>query len=327
MQRRCTELFFNIRLKNIPSWVVRIRIAYCLTVHTRPEQTGRLLDRIECADDHYYVDVFNKGLEEKWRQVLDRPPLDIETVFKYANGWGSFKLVQATLDAMGHFREMPYDYFINLSGQCYPLRPVEQIKQRLAAENSRSLMEYEPFPRERWADERGGYRRVQRIFFRPFKHANVWSVPRLRKMPLGMRPYGGSQWFCLHKKHVEYVLSFLDEHPEVVSFYKRSLIPDEMFFQTILMNSGIQEEIINDNKRYTDWSKKCTPLPATLLTEDVPRLERSGMFFARKFDTSMDSKVLDILDTRLLNRGDEMIDDSNGPGGGGRKRVIVRAVS
>ena len=210
MQRRCTELFFNIRLKNIPSWVVRIRIAYCLTVHTRPEQTGRLLDRIECADDHYYVDVFNKGLEEKWRQVLDRPPLDIETVFKYANGWGSFKLVQATLDAMGHFREMPYDYFINLSGQCYPLRPVEQIKQRLAAENSRSLMEYEPFPRERWADERGGYRRVQRIFFRPFKHANVWSVPRLRKMPLGMRPYGGSQWFCLHKKHVEYVLSFLE---------------------------------------------------------------------------------------------------------------------
>ena len=111
--------------------MVNIRIAYCLTVHTRPEQTGRLLDRIGDAGDHYYVDVFNKGLEEKWRQALDRPSLDIETVFKYANGWGSFKLVQATLDAMEHFREMPYDYFINLSGQCYPLRTVEHIKQRL----------------------------------------------------------------------------------------------------------------------------------------------------------------------------------------------------
>ena len=308
--------------------MVNIRIAYCLTVHTRPEQTGRLLDRIGDAGDHYYVDVFNEGLEEKWRQALDRPSLDIETVFKYANGWGSFKLVQATLDAMEHFRELPYDYFINLSGQCYPLRPVEQIKQRLAAENGRSFMEYEPFPRPRWSEENGGYRRVERIFFRPFKHASIWSVPRLRKIPLGMRPYGGSQWFCLHKSHVEFVLSFLEEHPEVVTFYKHSLIPDEMFFQTILMNSELRDEIINDSKRFTDWSKKCTPLPATLLSEDVPRLERSGKFFARKFDTSMDARVLDILDARLLSRQDEEDEEDFGPGGGGGgKRVIVRTVS
>ncbi len=285
------------------------------------------MDRICTADDHYYIDVFNKGLEAEWRQALDRPIYDIETVFKYANGWGSFKLVQATLDAMEHFRDMPYDYFINLSGQCYPLRPIEQIKQRLAVSNGSSFMEYEPFPRERWADENGGYRRVQKIFFRPFKHASIWSVPRIRTIPLGMRPYGGSQWFCLHKRHVELVLSFLEEHPEVVSFYKRSLIPDEMFFQTILMNSEVRDEIVNDSKRFTDWSKKCTPLPAVLLTEDVPRLERSNKFFARKFDPLIDSKVLDILDTRLLNRRDEATKDNYRPGGGdGGKRVIVRTV-
>jgi len=322
-----TEPFFNIHLTKNRIWVVNIRIAYCLTVHTRPEQVGRLLDRIGDADDHYYVDVFNKGLEDKWLQVLDRPAYDIEKVFKYSNGWGSFKLVQATLDAMEHFRDKPYDYFINLSGQCYPLRPIEQIKQRLAAENGKSFVEYEPFPRPRWSDEKGGYRRLERIYFRPFRHANMWSVPRIRKIPLGMRPYGGSQWFCLHKAHVEFVLSFLEEHPEVVSFYKRSLIPDEMFFQTILMNSEVRDEIVNDNKRFTDWSKKCTPLPATLLSEDVPRLERSGKFFARKFDTMMDAKVLDILDSRLLSRRDADDGDFQPGGGDGGRRVIIRTVS
>ena len=323
-----TELFFYVPFTKNPTWVVKIRIAYCLTVHTRPEQAGRLMDRIGSADDHYYVDVFNKGMENQWRRTMDRPSYDIETVFKYANGWGSFKLVQATLDAMEHFRDTAYDYFINLSGQCYPLRPIEQIKQRLAAENGKSFMEYEPFPRPRWSDEKGGYRRVQRVFFRPFKAANIWSVPRIRKIPLGMQPYGGSQWFCLHKSHVEFVLSFLEDHPEVVSFYKRSLIPDEMFFQTILMNSELRDEIINDSKRFTDWSKKCTPLPATLLSEDVPRMERSGKFFGRKFDTTMDAKVLDILDTRLLHHGEvDDGDDFHTGGGGGGKRVIIRTVS
>ena len=79
--------------------------------------------------------------------------------------------------------------------------------------------------RERWREEKGGFRRVENIFFRPFRHANIWSVPRIRKMPLGMHPHGGAQWFCSLKKHVEFVLSFLEEHSEVISFYKRSLIP------------------------------------------------------------------------------------------------------
>ena len=286
------------------------------------------MDRICNKDDGYYVDVFNKGLEDGWNEVLNRPSYDIETVFKYSNGWGSFKLVQATLDAMEHFREMPYDYFINLSGQCYPLRSIEQIKQRLAAADSKSFMEYEPFPRERWKDEGGGYRRVQKAFFRPFKHAAIWSIPRLRKIPLGMRPYGGSQWFCMHRDHVEFVLSFLEEHPEVVSFYKRSLIPDEMFFQTILMNSEVRDEIVNDSKRYIDWSKRCTPLPATLFTEDISRMERSGKFFGRKFDTEMDSRVLDILDARIVGSVDEAVEENDRPSRGeGGNRSIIRTVS
>lgn len=308
--------------------MVIIRIGYCLTVHTRPQQVRRLLDRIYTPDDHYYVDVFNKNESAEWKEALDFPASNFTTVHKYANGWGSFKLVQATLDAMEHFRETPYDYFINLSGQCYPLRPVEQIKQRLEAADGKAFMEYEPFPRPRWKDERGGFRRVDKIYFRPFKTANIWSVPRLRRIPLKMYPYGGAQWFCLPKRHVEFVLSFLEEHPKVVSFYKRSLIPDEMFFQTILMNSELRDEIVNDSKRFTDWEKRCTPLPATLLSEDMPRLERCDSFFARKFDTLLDSRVLDLLDLRLLGRGDDLsVEEFDGRGGGGGKKVVVRTVS
>ncbi len=287
-----------------------------------------MVDRIYHPDDAYYVDVFNNNLVPQWREALNLPTSNFTTVFKYADGWGSFKLVQATLDAMRHFRETDYDYFINLSGQCYPLRPVEEIKQRLVAARGKALMEHEPFPRPRWSDERGGFRRVDHFWFKPFRTLNMWSLPRLGRVPLGMQPYGGSQWFCLPKKHVERILDILDEHPEVVRFYQHSFIPDEMFFQTILMNSELRDEVINDNKRFTDWSKKCVPTPAILLSEDLTRLERSGMFFARKFDPDIDPRILDLLDLKLLGRpemGGEKGDDP-GDGGGGRG-VLIRTVA
>jgi hypothetical protein len=205
---------------------------------------------------------------------------------------------------MEHFRETKYDYFVNLSGQCYPLRPIEEIKKRLEAAKGKALMEYEPFPRPRWVDERGGFRRVDRYWFKPFRSMKMSSLPRVTGVPMGMRPYGGSQWFCLPKGHVEHILSFLEEHPEVARFYKHSLIPDEMFFQTIIMNSELRDHVINDNKRFIDWDKKCVPTPAILVSEDLPRLEQSGMYFARKFDAKIDSKVLDLLDLRLLKRPD-----------------------
>jgi hypothetical protein len=155
----------------------------------------------------------------------------------------------------------------------------------------------------------------------------MWSLPRLSGIPLSMKPYGGSQWFCLPKKHVEFILGLLDDHPEIVRFYQHSFIPDEMFFQTLLMNSELKDEVVNDNKRFIDWNKKCVPTPAILLSEDLPRLERSGMFFARKFDPDLDAQVLDLLDIRLMKHPslDEPKDDGPGDGKGGR-RVRIRTV-
>lgn len=242
------------------------------------------------------------GSSDRWGAELQEfqgPNFTIES--KYANGWGSFKLIEATLDAMAHFRDSDYDYFINLSGQCYPLQPVRKIKERLEASNGYGFLECNPLPWDRWVDERGGFRRLDRKWYKPFKTMKRVSVPRLEKeLPLGMTPYGGSQWFCLPRDQVNYVLDFLEENPEVVSFFKRSLIPDELFFQTIMMNSPYRDRIhAQDNLRFIDWHKRGVPLPAILMTEDLERLVGSKKLFARKFDPQMDGLVMDLLDAHL----------------------------
>lgn len=275
-----------------------------MIVHKDPGQVRRLIERIYDAEDHYYLSIFlnhQNGSLDRWKEEFQAFDDNLTMVPQYGNGWGSFPLVQATLDAMQYYRDIDYDYFINLSGQCYPLKTVTEIKERLRSDRGKGFLECHPLPWDRWVDEDGGFDRIHRTWYKPFKSMSKVSLPRLRKeLPQQMEPFGGSQWFCLPKDQVDYVLDLIGKRPEIVRFFERTLIPDELFFQTILMNSPFKDSIrSDDNLRFIDWQKKCVPLPALLLSEDLDRLLGSNKLFARKFDIAMDGQVLNLLDQHI----------------------------
>ncbi|MGL4507774.1 MAG: beta-1,6-N-acetylglucosaminyltransferase, partial [Aeromonas sobria] len=72
----------------------------------------------------------------------------------------------------------------------------------------------------------------------------------------------------------------------------------EGFFQTVIMNTSYQGRIVNDDKRAIDW----IPMgdiklrPRDYLAEDATALLQSDHLFARKFDETIDSQILDILE-------------------------------
>jgi len=73
-------------------------------------------------------------------------------------------------------------------------------------------------------------------------------IPRINKqLPYGLQPYGDSAWFCLSKKHVDYVLSFIRGKPDLIRFFSHVSTPEENFFQTIIMNSPLRDSVVNDN--------------------------------------------------------------------------------
>jgi hypothetical protein len=87
-------------------------------------------------------------------------------------------------------------------------------------------------------------------------------MPRRRFLP-GLRPYGGSSYWCLSGDAVSFVHRYVADHPEFVSFFRRVFIPDELFFQTILVNSELKNQIVNDDLRYMRWTasgpgRKCS---------------------------------------------------------------------
>jgi hypothetical protein len=112
-----------------------------------------------------------------------------------------------------------------------------------------------------------------------------------------LSPFGGSPYWALARPLVELVHAFVKVRPDVLRFFEHVYIPDEVFFQTVLMNSEQASSIVDDNLRYIDWQAR--PAPKILTTEDLPALVESRKLFARKFDVEVDAAVLDELDARL----------------------------
>jgi hypothetical protein len=74
------------------------------------------------------------------------------------------------------------------------------------------------------------------------------------------------------------------------------LIPDEIFYQTILLNSPLQQTVVNDEVHYIAWPELSGPHPDILGVPDFDRFMATDKLFARKFDATVDSTVLDRID-------------------------------
>ena len=100
-------------------------------------------------------------------------------------------------------------------------------------------------------------------------------------------------------------------------FYRNTLIADESFFQTVLMNTSFDGVIVNDDKRAIIWvpDGEIKLRPKTLLETDLGFLLDGKNLFARKFDEQVDALVLEILESSISsnkqtfnNRNGQLID-------------------
>ena len=228
-----------------------------------------------------------------------------------------------------------FDWLIFLSGQDYPIKPIAEIEKFLEHTEHDGFMDYFLAKNPPEKQTAGGLNwekaiGLRRYFYHYYKLApapNEKLIARLRSLNnkiinnwqpliklmlnksgvyLGVRCstpfspkfqcYVGSQWYTLSDRCIQYIHDFVKRSPEYTKYYQKVLIPDESFFQTILLNHS-PLKIFNDNKRYISWGEET---PAVLGVEDVEALITSNQHFARKFNSQVDAQVLDQLDQHLF---------------------------
>jgi hypothetical protein len=274
------------------------RVAYIVSAYKLPAQLERLLRRLDGPGVSFAVHVDGKTKGAIWDEMTSRcRDLDVVWLPRHRSQWGGFGHVRATLKGIDHIvgNGVPFDYAVLLTGQDYPLRPPSEIAQVLGEAGGRSFMRHVALPWEHWG-RRGGLDRIEDWHVITYRRLHL-ALPLHRTLPGGLAAYGGSAYWCLERTLVHFVHGYLRENPGYVRFFEHVFVPDELFFQTIVMNSELRDTVENDDLRYLDWSRE--PAPAVLTCDDLPALVESGRLFARKFDETVDSDVLDALDRHL----------------------------
>lgn len=275
------------------------RVAYVVSAYKLPRQLERLLRRLAGPGVTFTVHVDRKTRRRDYDEMVARTrDLDVHFLSRHACHWGGWGHVRATLKGIERLVEdsVEYDYLALLTGQDYPLRSPAAIAEALGSADGRSYMSWWALPRAQWGT-RGGLDRYEDWHAITYRRSHL-ALPLHRSLPYGLTPYGGGAYWCLSRALVDYVQGFVRDNPEFVRFFKHVLIPDELFFQTIVINSALADTVENDNLRYLDWSRE--PAPAVLSRHDLGAITTSGALFARKFDDTVDFTILDLLDGHIL---------------------------
>jgi hypothetical protein len=280
-----------------------MRIAHLIMVHKNAEQVERLLSALRHEDADYYIHLDLKANMADYSYLAALPRVFFITN-RISARWASFRFVEAIV---GSVREalasgQHYDFINLLSGQDYPIKPIESIHKALSQQVGSSFMSVEPEGSPWW---HGAIQRVEKYHSVYFEFKGQYQLQRLanvllpkRRFPLPYTLYGSADgsWWTISADCAKYLVRFMEEHPEIRKFGRFTWGSDEFMIATILMNSPLKKTIINENYRYIDWSAGGAN-PKVLALDDADALARSPKWFARKFDVTYDTKILDYVDS------------------------------
>ena len=273
-------------------------IAYLILVHRYPGQFKRLFRAIYHPANYYLVHVDRRSAVRLQTEIQDFLSSFTNAFLMKSQSilWGGYSMVDAELRGIEELLKISseWEFFINLSGQDFPLKLQTHIQDFLSRNRGNDFIKVANQSKVRPET----LNRIQNYFIEfgnRILHTSM-NRPYLR----GVTPQIGNQWMILSRKFCEFV-SYSPEVERFKRFYRYTLIPDESFFQTVMMNTNYKGAIVNDDKRIIDWVPMGTIKlrPRDFTSKDVGFLLASQGLFARKFDETVDAGILSILESNL----------------------------
>ena len=223
-----------------------------------------------------------------------------------------------------------FQYYCLLSGQDYLTKHIDDINDRLSQAYPKPIIDCSAYQKNLWI-----YNKFTRnpftqsinkwIRFKFKKHNIIWMGFKgveifIRKLcqSLSITDYhyfkrkridlfGGSAWWILPDIAIDYISK---EYNAGKRHWKRllsSVTPEEVFFQTLVMQSPLANLVDVNPKGTTtqncktwayffDEDKPPINHPYIFTVKEFDKLVNKDCWFARKFDMSVDSEIFDLLD-------------------------------
>lgn len=312
--------------------------AILIMMHNKPEQVMRLVryfpeDECVCfihvdQKARFDFDSFKRDIEGNYSHC-------VVLTERYSGVLACWSLVEVTMLLLDFAKEyekkhgIRFKYFRLLSGQDYPIRPYEMYRDLLEIEYPRNFIGVEwsapgnhveqkfarwrlSWPRERYANAHF-FKLPSRVLV-AISHvvesmlACIGVKPDKYCAKKGISTAGGASWWTISDDFAEYVIGQYKANDLITRISKGIATPEEAYFQLLYVNSSfyLREK---DKKHYNltlcnygrrDQRVNGHTHPWRL--EDYDELIQSDCYFARKFDTEVDRKILEALDNYIYEK-------------------------
>ncbi|WP_281967261.1 beta-1,6-N-acetylglucosaminyltransferase [Roseovarius nanhaiticus] len=265
-------------------------VGIVMLVHTalgRAEQVARHWSAAGCPIViHADLSVPAKTYRAFREALADLP--DLRFSKRHRCEWGTWGLVAASQSAsemmLEEFPQVRHVYLA--SGSCLPLRPVQELIDYLAARPHTDFIESATTADVPWTI--GGLDAERFTLRFPFswrRHRYLFdryvalqrALGMKRRIPGGIVPHMGSQWWCLTRQTLSAILSD-PERAAYDRYFSKVWIPDESYFQTLARQYSRQIESRSLTLSKFDYQGK----PHIFYDDHLQLLRRSDCFVARK---------------------------------------------
>lgn len=282
--------------------------------HINPQIIKRMIDILSCEDSSFFIHI---DLKSDLRQFSG---ITGENVFfsekRIPVYWSEFSHVTAVFSLLRQALKSPqkFDYFVLLSGSCYPIRSGRYIRSFLERNRGSEFISLVKVPAPGKPLSRintlwiPSDRPIQRFTVRALAKVGL-AQKDYRKYLGNLEAYSGSTWWALTSNACQYVLKFAENNPHVQEFFETSFVPDEAFYHTILGNSEFRTRI-QRNLHYEDWSAQ-GPHPAVIGDKHLAVLEAQEKVCVNDIYGSGEvvfTRKVSEENIALLQRIDEMIE-------------------
>lgn len=224
--------------------------------------------------------------------------------------WGGSSLLDSVTYLVGKsLEDSENQYFHLMTGQDILIRPLNELFDFFLQNKGVNFLSFERLP---------GCEMDRYLLYHLYDVLNVrhnkltylceTAVVKLQKLfnvkrtPVCNEMYWGSGWWSLQRDALEYLFKIKNKYRKYI---KNTFAPDEMIYQTILLNAENKFNVVNDNLRYMIWDGNSGP--RTLGQNDYESIVNSNCFFARKVEPEISGDLIKLIEKYRNNKNNGLL--------------------
>lgn len=299
--------------------------AYLIMAHTQFEQVTKLIMLIDSEknDIYLHIDKKIKDAVTIFRDLI-KPVVNKSNIYFISQNnvqWGAYSQIRTEVELLKAAVPQKYQYYHLISGADLPLKSQEYIHQFFSDNQGKEFVqlgtkEYIQSIQQRYKyywlfqEQLGNgnkniiYKILNKLRYGTVFIQSVFKIDRRRKNKNEFKEYyAGANWFSITHDFAKYVIS---KEKQIQKIFGKTICCDEVFLQTILMNSSFKNNIYHKEldgdyraiMRKIDWNRGN---PYVWTQKDYDELINSEFLFARKFSETTDKVIIDEIFKKLYN--------------------------